>query len=143
MILSALRKVEGLVFKALVWNAGDDYRDAGGAAAPAYPLFADGQIGPAIAGSNLRGTRSKGYDNCATAMVLGRIAVETLPNSSWREIVRQASGGPDRTCHDFLKDRLAGRQDDGAWVRLDPSTLGRLDDRTFPSSEAALAADPH
>jgi hypothetical protein len=136
--LVGLRRVEGLGFKALVWNSSGDN---GGPASPAYPLFADGRIGPPIEGSDLRGVRRNGFDDCRAAMTLGRISAETLPNSSWREIVRKAAGGPDRTCFDFLKDRLAGRLDDGVWARLDPSTLSRLDDRTFASSEAALAAD--
>lgn len=133
--LEQLRNVEGLPFTAVVWSIGGKPDDP----IAARPLMPTGELGPAIAGSDMR--RVTGFETlpCWRAGVLAAMKVETLPNSVWTTIVRLSGEGRTR-CDAAMSDSLAGRDDDGRWHSLDNATLRARGDETYLTVEEALAA---
>lgn len=133
--LEQLRNVEGLPFTAIVWLT-DGKPDEPAAARPLLPT---GELGPAIAGSDMR--RVVGFEGlpCWRAGVLAAIKAETLPNTAWTSIVRLSGEGRTR-CDAAMSDNLAGLNADGRWYSLDNATLRARGDTAYLTVEEALSA---
>lgn len=132
--LEQLRNVEGIPFAAVVWPA--ETKD--GEAIAARPLMPTGELGPAIANSDMRGLPEFEDLPCWRAGVLAGIKVEDLPNTRWQRIVRLRGEGRTR-CDAVRFDTLAGLDDDGRWRSLDNETLRARGDQVFITVEEALA----